>query len=205
MTPTGPMPKSTQLLTLFVLFALSTISASALDFRKDIRPFLSKKCFKCHSGPKAKGKLRYDDLDKLGKRIGSHEDAVFVPGEPGKSLAVIKAGLPRSDGDAMPPPPSGNPPLTGKELALLKQWVSEGAKLDSSAEGDSTPEKKPAAGMSKILPWTNLDGNTLKAAFVSSDGTNVTLKKEDGTEFKYPLAKLSKDSQKLASDLAKGH
>ncbi len=196
------MPTLIPSLALCLLFALSSLSAAELDFRKDVRPILSKKCFKCHSGPKAKGKLRYDDMDRLAKRIGTHEDAVFVPGEPDKSLAVIKAGLPRSDGDAMPPPPSGNDPLSGKELATLKQWVKEGAKLEPGTEGDSAPEKKPAAEMSKILSWTNLDGNTLKAAFVSSDGTNVTLKKEDGTEFKYPLAKLSAGSQKQAKELA---
>ena len=183
--------------TLILLIAFSVRPASALDFRKDIRPILSKKCFKCHSGPRAKGKLRYDDPVKLAKRIGTHEDAVFVPGNPAKSLAIIKAGLPRSDGDAMPPPPSGNPPLSGKELAALKQWVKEGAKLESTPEG----EKPAAADMSKILSWTNLDGNTLKAAFVSSDGTNVTLKKEDGKQFDYPLAKLSAESQKQAEEL----
>ncbi len=197
------MPTFIQSLTLCLLFGLSTISAADLDFRKDVRPILSKKCFKCHSGPKAKGKLRYDDMDRLAKRIGTHEDAVFVPGDPGKSLAIIKAGLPRSDGDAMPPPPSGNEPLSGKELATLTQWVKEGAKLEAGSEGgDSPPETKPAADMNKILSWTNLDGNTLKAAFVSSDGTSVSLKKEDGTEFKYPLAKLSPESQKQAKDLA---
>jgi len=197
------MPTFIQSLTLCLLFGLSTLSAAELDFKKDVRPILSKKCFKCHSGPKAKGKLDYDNAEKLAKRIGTHEDAVFVPGDPGKSLAIIKAGLPRSDGDAMPPPPSGNEPLSGKELATLKQWVKEGAKLEASSEGgDSPPEKKPAADMSKILSWTNLDGNTLKAGFVSSDGTNVTLKKEGGSEFNYPLAKLSQESQKQAKDLA---
>ncbi len=201
MIPSRSMPQFIQALAVCALFAFSTISVSALDFRKDVRPILSKKCFRCHSGPKAKGKLRYDDLKKLATRIGTHEDAVFVPGNPQKSLAIIKAGLPRSDGDAMPPPPSGKPPLTAKELALLKQWVSEGAKLESSAEGDDTTPK-PTANISKILPWTNVDGNKLEAAFVSSDGTHVTLKKADGSEFEYPLAKLSAESQKQAKELA---
>ena len=42
--------------------------------------------------------------------------------------------------------------------------------------------------------WVNKDGRKIEADYVSSDGTTVILLR-DGTEIKYPLAKLSLPDQ----------
>lgn len=179
--------------------------AQAVDFQEEVRPILNDKCFKCHSGPRAKGKLRMDDEKYFRERIGG-DDPAIVPGDPVSSLLAVKAGLPRSDGDAMPPPPArerGAEPMTTAELNLVKQWIAEGAKLD---ESDPDPEPASAtsdAAMSNELhSWTNTAGKSLEASFVSSDGTNVTLRKPDGAQFSYPLANLNAESQALAKKLA---
>ena len=52
-----------------------------------------------------------------------------------------------------------------------------------------------------IQTWTNSAGVSLQAAFVSLSGTSVTLKKEDGSQFEYPLANLNTESQALAKKL----
>lgn len=198
-------PPPSLLITSCLLCFGTPSGVAALDFKKDIQPILKKKCFKCHSGPRAKGKLRYDDVAKLSARIGTDKDAVILPGSPSKSLLIVKASLPRSDTDAMPPPRRGDG-LSSKELATIKQWIAEGAKLESSSgEGKDSHAKHLGDRMKKFHSWTNTDGKTLKAAFVSSDGKTVTLRKEDGAEFAYPMSKLSQDSRKLAKELASGN
>ncbi|MDC0275529.1 MAG: c-type cytochrome domain-containing protein [Verrucomicrobiales bacterium] len=177
--------------------------AHALDFDKDIEPILRKKCFKCHSGPRAKAGLRMDNLLYLAKKIGTEEDMPIHPGHPEKSLLVKKASLPRTDTDAMPPPRRGEG-LSAIELGAIKTWITEGASLESKAAepGDKPTTEKPAADMNKVYAWSNTDGKKLQAGFVRLEGTNVVLKKEDGTEFSYPMSSLSADSRKQAKDLS---
>lgn len=183
-------------------------SAEAVDYKEEIRPILNKKCFKCHTGPKAKGGLRMDANDDFAKRIGG-DDPVIIPGDPAKSLLSVKAGLPASDGDAMPPPPSrdrGAEPMTAAELTLVRQWITEGAKFEAGATGaapasPAAPAPGAAPMVAEIRTWSNSGGGSLKASFVALNGANVTLRKEDGTQFDYPLANLSAESQALAKQL----
>jgi hypothetical protein len=185
-------------------------SAEAVDYKEEIRPILNKKCFKCHTGPKAKGGLRMDVADDFGKRIGG-DDPLIIPGDPAKSILSIKAGLPASDGEAMPPPPArerGAEAMTAAELALVRQWITDGAKFEDGA-ADATPASSPTTApapgaapmVAEVRTWTNSGGGSLKASFVALNGANVTLRKEDGTQFDYPLANLSAESQALAKQL----
>ena len=185
-------------------FVLET--ARAVDYQEEIRPILNKKCFKCHTGPKSKGGLRMDTPDDFAKRIGG-DDPVVIPGDPSKSLLTIKAGLPRTDGDAMPPPPArerGAEAMTSAELTLVQKWVSMGAKFEAG-ETTASPAAPAAVGApmaaGAIQTWTNSAGVSLQAAFVSLSGTSVTLKKDDGSQFDYPLASLNHESQALAKKL----
>lgn len=183
-------------------------SAEAVDYKGEIRPILNKKCFKCHTGPKAKGGLRMDVNEDFAKRIGG-DDPVILPGDPSKSLLSVKAGLPASDGDAMPPPPArdrGAEPMTAAELNLVRQWITEGAKFEvgASAASPATPATAApgaTAMVAEVHTWSNSGGGSLKASFVALNGTNVTLRKEDGTQFDYPLGNLSPESQALAKQL----
>jgi hypothetical protein len=117
------------------------------------------------------------------------------------SLLVKLAGLARNDTDAMPPPTRGEG-MTVTELTLIKKWITEGAKLESTASDEPTPA--PTTEPPKLLSWTNTDGNELQAFFVKMDGSSVVLKKEDGSEFSYPMSKLSIDSRKQATELSTG-
>ena len=205
------VPSLPSLLAIAMSGLVAPVCSEAVDFKEEIRPILNKKCFKCHSGPNAKGELRMDSTEGFSKRIGG-DDPVIIPGDPSKSLLPIKAGLPRSDGDAMPPPPArerGAEPLTAVELALVQKWITMGAKLEGGEATPATPETttpaapgSPAAMKAEIQTWTNSAGVSLQAAFVSLSGTSVTLKKEDGSQFEYPLANLTPESQALAKKLA---
>lgn len=175
--------------------------ASAIDFKTEVEPILRDRCFKCHGGPRPKGKLAFDKKDKLAERIGG-EDAVIIPGDPAASLMVVKASLPRNDTDAMPPQGRGDP-MNLQEMAIVKKWIEEGASFEAggAAPGDDAPAGDAMKADETVYDWTNLDGNTLQAKFISTDGTNVTLAKPDGSQFTYPLAKLSAESQAQATKL----
>lgn len=181
-----------------VIFTLTLDSfASAVDFDSDIQPILQDHCFKCHSGPKAKRKIRYDEKRYLKEVIGTHSEAVIVPGSPEKSLLIKLASLPQTDTSAMPPPRRGEP-LNSAELALIRKWIAEGANLESDSSSAPTTTM---ADRNTIHTWTNEKGKTLRAAFIGVEGHNVKLRKEDGEEISYPISMLSDESQKLAREL----
>jgi hypothetical protein len=183
---------------IFTAFALSFRAAvvDAVDFEKDIQPILKDHCFKCHSGPKAKKKIRYDNVRYFKEVIGDHENAVVIPGNPDGSELLKRASLPPTDTDAMPPPRRGEQ-LNSAELALVRKWILEGASLEPQPDA---PEPSPK--VAKLHVWTNLEGKNLEAAFVSSTTTSVKLRKEDGNEFEYPLNMLSRESRELVDDLS---
>ncbi|MCB1230814.1 MAG: hypothetical protein KDN19_11135 [Verrucomicrobiae bacterium] len=186
--------------TRFFLLALITAPAAgyAVDFESEIQPIMKEKCFKCHSGPKAKKGLRYDDADTLAEFIGDDEDAVITPGKPEESKLIKLASLPRDDSHAMPPPQRGEG-LSLTELALFKKWIAEGASLE---KGETSTPAPTTTEEPKLLSWTNTEGNSLEAFFVRLEGSSVVLKKADGSEFSYPMSKLSVDSRKQATDLS---
>ncbi|MDB6074760.1 MAG: hypothetical protein JWO89_2400 [Verrucomicrobiaceae bacterium] len=105
--------------------AFSARAAGKLTFNKDIRPLLSDKCFFCH-GPdpkKREAKLRLDERESA----ISHE--AIIPGKP-EASEMIKRIL-ATDDDHMPPAKSKLSDFTPAEVAIFKQWISEGAEYEA--------------------------------------------------------------------------
>ncbi len=102
-----------------------TAQAAKLKFNRDIRPILSDKCFFCH-GPDAKkreAKLRLDERESaLGKKA-------IIPGKPDESEMIRR--ILADDDDHMPPAKSKLGDFTPAEVAILKQWISEGAEYEA--------------------------------------------------------------------------
>ena len=113
--------------TAFTASGIGTLESlqAASNFDREIRPILSEHCFPCH-GPDAenrKGKLRLDTKEGL---LGPQEShGPFVPGNPVKSEAIRR--ITSTDPDEIMPPPEANLPLSSQQIALLKQWVVDGA------------------------------------------------------------------------------
>jgi hypothetical protein len=108
-----------------LLFA-SSASAERIQFNRDIRPIFSDTCYACH-GPdenKVKGKLRLDSLEAARKGGKSGEPAIS-PGHPEKS-EVMKRLLTKDADDHMPPA-EFHKVLTKDQIALVEQWIKEGA------------------------------------------------------------------------------
>src|SRR5688500_11952523 len=108
-------------LSLGLVAALAGRAAAAepLDFGRDVRPILSRHCFKCH-GPdekSRKAKLRLDVRDGALR--------VLEPGKPDKS-EIIRRILSEEDDEKMPPPAVKNP-LRQADRDILRRWIAEGA------------------------------------------------------------------------------
>src|SRR5262245_40780810 len=115
------------LLLLFILPA-ATHAADAVDYRKDIRPVLQERCYACHGALAQKKKLRVDSGANL------LAAGVVVPGKPGESELIARVV---SEDDKTRMPPEGHA-LKPEQIAKLKAWIEQGAKVpaDDAQEPD---------------------------------------------------------------------
>ena len=118
----------------FVILAVTLVPAFVLaepgavkgvDFRRDVLPVISSKCFHCH-GPDEKAR-------KAKLRLDVREDALLdrdglravVPGDPAKSEMMLR--ITSKDEEEMMPPPKEDKPLTAAEAEILRKWIAQGA------------------------------------------------------------------------------
>jgi WD40 repeat protein len=98
-----------------------------VSFINDVAPILKENCFACHDAKKRKGKFDMTTFVSF-RKGGDHDDPVS-PGKPDESyiLDVLKA----ADATRMPPKESGEA-LPKEKIAVIEQWIKEGAKLDAA-------------------------------------------------------------------------
>jgi hypothetical protein len=102
------------------------LAADAPDFTKEVRPILSRYCFKCH-GPDDKARkaeLRLDGRDSALAPAESGAPAI-VPGKPEKSEMVAR--IFSTDDEERMPPASTKQELTAAQKEVLKRWIVAGA------------------------------------------------------------------------------
>jgi hypothetical protein len=113
------------LLGLSSTFAQEPSTKAVLSFNRDIRPILSENCVFCH-GPdrnKREADLRLDTREGLYGADG--EQGTVVPGKPEESELIRR--IRSSDADEVMPPPDSHKALTTEQVALLEDWVRQGA------------------------------------------------------------------------------
>jgi hypothetical protein len=102
--------------------------AQHLDFNQDVQPILASNCFSCH-GPDPemrKGGLRLDLEESAFRKRPGHPDAI-IPGHPEQS-ELIKRIESHDPHHLMPQSPQGEAkPMATADIAVLKEWVKEGA------------------------------------------------------------------------------
>lgn len=116
-----------------ILALLLSVSCAKkeVSFKNDVRPILQANCVSCHvaggQGFAASG-FSMESYESLMK--GTKFGAVIIPGSSISSTLVIliegkadhSINMPRSTGDVP------RQPLAGKEIALIKSWIDQGAK-----------------------------------------------------------------------------
>jgi WD40 repeat protein len=108
------------------------LSAADLDFYKDVYPFLKTNCISCHNKTTTKADLNMETPELMIQ--GGEAGPALVPGKSAESL-IVAASLHTQDME-MPPPnnKSGAVNLSPAEIAILKQWIDQGAKASVQQE-----------------------------------------------------------------------
>ena len=117
-----------------VLLATASVSSiraeddGRISFNRQIKPILSDRCFKCH-GPDAKNQKSKFRLDT---REHALEDLDGVTGiAPGDlKQSDVHFRIHKDAGDDLMPPAKSNLKLSDEEIALIDQWILEGAQYD---------------------------------------------------------------------------
>jgi len=111
----------------FVQFATAADPLPAtVEFNRDIRPILSDTCFQCHGPDEAQRKagLRLDLQEAALADLGGYR--AIVPGDV-EASELLHRVTSDDPGERMPPPAAGRQ-LSGREVALLRRWIEQGAK-----------------------------------------------------------------------------
>jgi mono/diheme cytochrome c family protein len=118
--------------------AAAPSGAEVVSFLRHIAPILVSQCQACHGPNKSESNYRLDSFE----RLMTPGDFDVVPVSPGKPDESELFQFISSDDPDQRMPKDGDP-LTPQQIALIKQWIHEGARFDG-------PD--PRAALSSILP-----------------------------------------------------
>src|SRR3984893_13322719 len=94
-------------------------------FSRDIRPIFNQNCVPCHGGVRQKNGVSFIFReDALG--VGKSGRRTIVPGKPDSSELIARI----TSTDPEMRMPYHAPPLPPQQVALLRQWIKEGAKWE---------------------------------------------------------------------------
>ncbi|HAD21147.1 MAG TPA: hypothetical protein DCF87_03415 [Opitutae bacterium] len=113
----------------FLLLPLFAFAKQDIDFNTQIKSLLSNRCIACH-GPDEENReagLRLDTFDGATRDIDGY--SAIVPGNPEESEILFRVTLEDGDQELMPPKGRGER-LSEEEVALLTEWIKQGAKYD---------------------------------------------------------------------------
>ncbi len=119
---------------LFVWMALAGGSVRAADemlFRKQVAPLLERHCLRCHGQKIQRGGLSLATAANL--TAGGDSGPAFTPGRPSESrlLEMVSGEKPKM--------PKKAPPLKLEQVAVLREWIAQGARWP---EGLQLSERK---------------------------------------------------------------
>ncbi|MBT3636433.1 MAG: DUF1553 domain-containing protein [Opitutae bacterium] len=121
------MPKFIHSILLFI--ACVSGAYGNIDFNSQIKSLLSNRCIACH-GPDEEHReagLRIDTFEGATRDLDGY--SAIVPGNPEDSEILFRVTLPKGDEERMPPKGKGEP-LSKEEVALLTEWIKQGAEYD---------------------------------------------------------------------------
>jgi hypothetical protein len=148
------------------LIPLAVSAAASVDFNRDVRPILSDKCFYCH-GPDKKHR-------EAGLRLDVETDAkkeAIVSGKP-EASELIRRIVTSDKEDLMPPPDSGKT-LSPAEIAIIRDWVAQGAEYQAYW-AYVVPRRHPVPGGDADVHWIDrfIDERLKREGIVPSDAAD---------------------------------
>jgi hypothetical protein len=142
---------------------------AVIDYASQVRPLLTKHCVSCHGPAKQRAGIRLDTGVEVLR--GGKGGAVVVPHKSGES-PLIKAVLGLDDLAKMPKDAA---PLSDAEVALLRAWIDQGARIpkdeaagaaafDPARHWAFVPPVKPVLPDVKRAGWSKHPIDALLAA-----------------------------------------
>ncbi|QDU54589.1 c-type cytochrome domain-containing protein [Aeoliella mucimassa] len=122
--------------------APSVRGESTIDYATQIEPIFKDHCYSCHGESKGLGRVRLHTAEAIAESSEAHSD-LLTAGKPDESELYERLVLPADNPKRMP---KGGDPLSEKQIALVKQWITEGASYTSAAATEPAAEMAtPAA------------------------------------------------------------
>jgi hypothetical protein len=109
--------------------------AEPVDYLRDVKSLLARKCYACHGALKQEAGLRLDTVALM--RQGGDSGQVIDPSDPADSLLLERI---TADEFAGRMPPEGEPLAPG-EIELVRRWLADGA----PAPDEEKPQGDPLA------------------------------------------------------------
>lgn len=107
--------------TIFYCLLFNFTSSAQVDYSADIQPIFNSNCVSCHGGTSNVRLNNYSaTMNSVGSRYGR---LIVVPGDADDSPLVEKLNPNPTHGNRMP----NNSGLPSEQIALIEQWVNEGA------------------------------------------------------------------------------
>lgn len=104
------------------------VNANDIDFRREVLPILSGKCFHCH-GPDDAARQAGLRLD-MPESVFRTEHPIVHPGDSSGS-ELMRRIIDQDPNIQMPPPAAANRGLSTAEIETLRQWIDQGAVWES--------------------------------------------------------------------------
>ena len=111
------------------------VVAKSVDYTQQVKPILKRRCFACHGRLHQKSGLRLDTA--LNIRRGGESGPAIAAGKAHESLLIQV--LDGSAGFRMPPPAEG-PGLTPQEIAVITDWINQGATAPDDEQQPPDPK-----------------------------------------------------------------
>ncbi len=133
---------------------LSQVPRAMVDYDRQVHPILAARCLSCHSQEKRSGGLSlavYSDALN-----GGRSDAAVKPGDSGASLMVR-----RITGEMQPRMPLGGEPLSATDIATIRLWIDQGARVNPPAAPAQPKWEAPLALKRPPVPepvWNDWTG-----------------------------------------------
>src|SRR3954451_20752369 len=112
-----------------LLFPGPLDAQEGVDYVRDIKPLLGRRCVACHGALKKNAGLRLDTAANM--RTGGDSGPAVVAGKGSESLLIDAV---TGDEDWRMPPAEEGAPLSAEEIARLRAWIDAGAQAPDEVE-----------------------------------------------------------------------
>ncbi len=131
--------------------------AAPVDYLESVKPLFQARCYTCHGAVNQENGLRLDTVAAI--RTGGESGEAVVPGKAAESL-LIKAVTTGLASGRMPPRGKG---LSKAQVALLRDWINEGAAIVPGEQPEVMPTQhwafqrpsRPSLPETQSDPWVN--------------------------------------------------